>query len=143
MAAAAVREQEAPQEAENDKATQDRQEGAAGFGGGGASTSLSMTNRPRWKNGRLRSQRHGSKRHRRLVGDVVMAAVGFVKSLRTVDLLLLGAIVVLLLVVVGVLFPVTLTWGLAIIKIHKWPFWIWTRYLCCGVGRFPGAPQPV
>ena len=61
-----------------------------------------------------------------ILSDLAEIVHGFFKSLRAVDWLLLGAVVVLLVVVVMILFPVTLTWGKAVVKVWKWPWWAWS-----------------
>ena len=64
-----------------------------------------------------------------ILSDLVDVVHSFFKSLRVTDWLLLGAVVVLLLVVVMMVFPVTLTWGKAVVRVWKWPFWVWTCIL--------------
>ncbi len=64
-----------------------------------------------------------------ILSDLADAVRSFFKSLRLTDWLLLGAVVVLLLVVVMMVFPVTLTWGKAVVWVWKWPFWVWTCIL--------------
>ena len=61
-----------------------------------------------------------------IVSDLADVVHGFFKSLRGIDLLLLGAVVILLVVVVMMVFPVTLTWGKDVVRVCKWPFWVWT-----------------
>ena len=58
--------------------------------------------------------------------DVADVVVGFFKSLRATDWLLLGAVLILLVVVTMMLFPATSAWGKAVINVRKWPWWIWT-----------------
>ncbi len=69
-----------------------------------------------------------------IVSDLADVVHGFFKSLRGIDLLLLGAVVILLVVVVMMVFPATLTWGKTIVNVRKWPFWVWTCILVATFG---------
>jgi hypothetical protein len=62
----------------------------------------------------------------KLICDWALACIGFFKSLKTPDVILLGSIIILVFVVLALLFPIVLTWLKAVVLVHKWPFWIWT-----------------
>ena len=61
-----------------------------------------------------------------VVSDLGEVVVGFFKSLRATDWLLLGAVVVLLVVVVTLVIPGALAFWKAVISVRKWPWWSWT-----------------
>jgi hypothetical protein len=61
-----------------------------------------------------------------ILSDLADIVHAFFKSLRLIDWLLLGAVIVVLVVVVMILFPGTLTWGKAVVKLWKWPWWVWS-----------------
>ncbi len=61
-----------------------------------------------------------------ILSDLAEVVLGFVKSLRTTDWMLLEAVLVLLVVVALMLFPGTLAWFKIVVNVRKWPWWIWT-----------------
>jgi hypothetical protein len=107
---------------------QSQRGGPGAFGGGAGGSGGSLFDKDESKEEARKVEKPKTRLQKILIflADVLMVGVGFLKSLNTIDWILVGIIIVILIVVLVTLFPVTLLWLKAVVLVHKWPFWIWT-----------------